>query len=114
MKLKIVHFYPDLMSLYGSYANVAVLKRCLETLSNQVEIVTVVLGEEVSLADADFIFMGAGTERAQKAALRDFARYGDAVKANLRKGARRLAGIEKWPNPELGYGVLDLINSIPL
>ena len=30
MELKIIHFYPDLMSLYGSYANVAVLKRYLE------------------------------------------------------------------------------------
>ena len=27
MELKIIHFYPDLMSLYGSYANVAVLRR---------------------------------------------------------------------------------------
>ena len=26
MELKIVHFYPDLMSLYGSYANVSILK----------------------------------------------------------------------------------------
>ena len=31
MELKIIHFYPDLMSLYGSYANVAVLKRQLHT-----------------------------------------------------------------------------------
>ena len=27
MDIRIFHFYPDLMSLYGSYANVAVLKR---------------------------------------------------------------------------------------
>ena len=39
--------------------------------------------------------------------------YGDAIKANLRKGARQLTGITQWPNPELGYGVLDLKNSIP-
>ena len=30
MELKILHFYPDLMSLYGSYANVSILKRTLE------------------------------------------------------------------------------------
>jgi len=30
MELKIIHFYPDLMSLYGSYANVSVLRRYLE------------------------------------------------------------------------------------
>ena len=39
--------------------------------------------------------------------------YGEAVKANLQKGARQLLGITQWPNPELGYGVLDLKNSIP-
>lgn len=39
--------------------------------------------------------------------------YGDAVKANLRKGARQLPGINRWPNPQLGYGVLNLRDSIP-
>ena len=29
MELRIIHFYPDLMSLYGSYANVALLWRHL-------------------------------------------------------------------------------------
>ena len=41
MELKIVHFYPDLMNLYGSYANVAVLKRYLEELGNTVTVETV-------------------------------------------------------------------------
>lgn len=30
--------------------------------------------------------------------------YGEAVKANLRRGARQLPGINQWPNPQLGYG----------
>ena len=34
MELRIIHFYPDLMSLYGSYANVSVLKRALERMGN--------------------------------------------------------------------------------
>ena len=40
--------------------------------------------------------------------------YGEAVKANLRKGARHLPGITQWPNPELGYGVLYLRDSLPV
>lgn len=36
MEWKILHFYPDLMSLYGSYANAAVLKRYLERLGGDV------------------------------------------------------------------------------
>jgi len=90
MELKIVHFYPDRMSLYGSYANATVLRRYLETLGNQVKVIAVALGEELSLEDADFIFMGAGTERAQKAALRDFVRYGTAVKAAAEAGVTQL------------------------
>lgn len=90
MELKIVHFYPDLMSLYGSYANVAVLKRHLEAMGNPVTVETVVPGADADLPCADFIFMGAGTERAQKAALADFNRYETAIKAAAEDGAAML------------------------
>ena len=40
--------------------------------------------------------------------------YGEAVKANLRRGARQLPGINQWPNPQLGYGVLCVRDSLPL
>ena len=86
MELKIIHFYPDLMSLYGSYANVAVMKRRLEQMGNTVTLQAVQPGETADLSNADFIFMGAGTERAQKAALADFTRYGDAIKSAAEKG----------------------------
>ena len=81
MDIKILHFYPDLMSLYGSYANVSVLKRRLEQMGNTVTVTPVLPGREADLNGADFLYMGAGTEHAQKAALEDFARYGEAVKA---------------------------------
>ena len=32
MELTILHLYPDCMSLYGEYANVAVLRRHLEAM----------------------------------------------------------------------------------
>lgn len=90
MDMKIIHFYPDLMSLYGSYANVAVLQRALEALGNTVTVVSVAPGEDADLTEADFLFMGAGTERAQKAALADFVRYGEAVKALAEDGVTML------------------------
>lgn len=90
MELKIIHFYPDLMSLYGSYANVSVLRRYLEGLGNTVSVETVAPGQEADLSQADFLFMGAGTERAQKAALADFARFGGAVKAAAEDGVTML------------------------
>lgn len=33
MEFRFVHFYPDLMSLYGSYANLCVLRMLLEQLA---------------------------------------------------------------------------------
>ena len=90
MDIKIIHFYPDLMSLYGSYANVAVLKRHLEELGNTVTVQAVDYGQEADIAGADFVFMGAGTERAQKAALADFVRCGEAVKAAAADGVTML------------------------
>ena len=91
MELKFIHFYPDLMSLYGSYANVAVLKRHLEAMGNAVTVEYVAPGAaDAGLVDPDFIFMGAGTERAQKAALADFIRYESAMKAAAEEGVSML------------------------
>lgn len=90
MELKILHFYPDLMSLYGSYANVSILKRTLEKMGNTVTVERVELGGDADLTHADFVYMGAGTERAQKAALLYFSKLRDAVKAAADAGVTML------------------------
>ena len=90
MELKIIHFYPDLMSLYGSYANVSVLRRYLEALGHTTTVQPVRPGEGADISGADFLFMGAGTERAQRFAAGDFAQYGPAVKALAEKGCAML------------------------
>jgi len=79
--IRIIHFYPDLMSLYGSYANLLVLRRALEQMGNHVSVETVRPGQETDLSGADFIFMGAGTERSARAAMKDLARFGDPLRA---------------------------------
>lgn len=40
--------------------------------------------------------------------------YGEKVKAYLRRGARRLSGLEEWPNNEVGYGALCVRDSFPV
>ena len=90
MDIRIIHFYPDLMSLYGSYANVSVLRRALEQLGNTVSVERADLGGAADISGADFLFLGAGTERRQKFALEDFVRYGDAVKAAAESGTAML------------------------
>lgn len=39
--------------------------------------------------------------------------YGEKVKAYLRRGAQPLPGIEKYPDPAVGYGTLCVGESIP-
>lgn len=90
MELNILHFYPDLMSLYGSYANVSILKRTLEDMGNTVTVTPILPGQAADLARADFVYMGAGTERAQKAALADFARFAEPLKAAAESGVTML------------------------
>lgn len=90
MDMKIIHLYPDLMNLYGSYANVSALKRLLERLGHTVTVEPVNPGDSAALTGADFLFMGAGTERRQAFALADFARFGDEVKALAADGGAML------------------------
>ena len=39
--------------------------------------------------------------------------YGEKVKAYLRRGARELPGYDRWPNAQLGYGILCVEESLP-
>ncbi len=81
MDVRIIHFYPDLMDLYGSRANLLALKRYLERLDCDITVEAVLPGGGADIARGDFFFMGAGTERAARAAMADFSRYGESLKA---------------------------------
>lgn len=87
MELTILHLYPDLMGLYGEYANLAVLKRHLEALGVAVTVLTAAPEDEPGFAAADLIYMGAGTERSQKAAITALLPHKDELKAALDRGA---------------------------
>lgn len=93
MTVNIIHFYPDLMNLYGSYANLSVLTRCLEKLGCEVAVRSILPEEESSksafdaISNADLIFMGAGTERRSMAALNALQPYRDALAAAKANGA---------------------------
>ena len=81
MDVRIIHFYPDLMSLYGSRANVLALKRYLQHLDCDVTVESVTPGGGVDISRGDFFYMGAGTERGARAAMADLVRFGEPRKA---------------------------------
>ena len=49
MELNLIHFYPDLMSLYGSYANLSLLARTLEKMGNTV-VITYVSASSIAIS----------------------------------------------------------------
>lgn len=87
MELTILHLYPDCMSLYGEYANVAVLRRHLEAMGVTVTVETALFEDTPDFEHADFIYMGAGTERTQKAALAALLPHKEALQAAIDRGA---------------------------
>ena len=87
MELNILHLYPDSMSLYGEWANLAILCRHLEALDVAVTVEKVTGEDTPDFTRADMIYMGAGTEGAQKAALLDLARHAGELKAAVDRGA---------------------------
>ncbi len=87
MELKILHLYPDCMSLYGEYANVTVLRRMLEELGVAVTVTAHPIDNPPDFSAADFIYMGCGTERTQKAALMALQPHAEGLKAALERGA---------------------------
>ena len=87
MELTILHLYPDCMSLYGEYANVAVLRRHVEAMGVSVTVETALFEDAPDFERAGFIYMGAGTERTQKAALEALLPHKEAFKAAVDRGA---------------------------
>ena len=87
MELTILHLYPDCMSLYGEYANVTVLRRHLEAAGVSVTVETALFEDAPDFERAGFIYMGAGTERTQKAALSALLPHKAALNAAIGQGA---------------------------
>lgn len=85
--MKLLHLYYDLMNLYGEYANVTVLQHRLEEQGLSVSIERKTLGESFDCAQYDFIYMGAGTESNQKAALKDLLPHREELVSAVQNGA---------------------------
>ena len=86
MELTLLHLYPDTMSLYGEYANLSVLRRHLEALGVTVRLEKVTAEDVPDFTSADLIYMGAGTEGAQKAVLLGLTHHAAALRRALDRG----------------------------
>ena len=87
MKFTLLHLFPEAMSLYGEYANLTLLSRLLTAQGAEVTVKTVGFDEAPDFAGADLIYMGAGTEGTQKAAMARLLPHKDALRATAENGA---------------------------
>lgn len=88
--IKILHLFPRLLSLYGDYGNIAVLRRSLEENGCAVTVDSYEDGQ-LSLDGYDFIYAGSGTEDNLMEAIRRLLPYREAVKASIGSGKLWLA-----------------------
>jgi len=90
-RLRILHLYHDLMNLYGDWANVAVLQRELAVRGRHALVDKRSVGDEVDFGCYDFVYIGSGTERSQRACMRDLARYKELLVSMVEAGLPVLA-----------------------
>jgi CobQ-like glutamine amidotransferase family enzyme len=90
--IRLVHLYPDLMSVYGDRGNVLALTRRAEWRGIRVALLELSLGDELDPADADLIFFGGGQDREQAVVSADFVQQkGAAVVQAVERGAALLS-----------------------
>lgn len=89
-EIKILHLFPRLLSLYGEYGNIAVLRRTLEENGYTVDVDGYENGE-LQLEGYDFIYVGAGTEDNLLEAVKRLLPYKESIAASIRSGALWLA-----------------------
>lgn len=60
--IKILHLFPTLLSLYGEHGNVAIMKKYLEKNGYEVDLVQSEYPKKEDFENAQFVYIGSGTE----------------------------------------------------
>jgi len=89
--IRLLHLYYDLMNLYGDWANAAVLERELLSRGFNVVYDKKSAGDDIKLSSYDFIYIGSGTERSQRACMADLEKYKVALIVSIQTGVPVLA-----------------------
>lgn len=88
-EIKILHLFPHLLSLYGEYGNLAMLKAELEQAGHTVTVTHFEEGQPD--LQQDLIYVGSGTEDNLLVALQRLAPYAEAIKESVEAGTPWLA-----------------------
>lgn len=87
MELNICYLYPDVLNLYGDGGNIICLKRRLEWRGIESKVTRAGIGDKISLADYDLMFIGGGQDFEQEVLLEDLHRgKADEIKTAIEDG----------------------------
>ena len=90
--LRLVHLYPDLMSVYGDRGNIIALVRRAQWRGFTIDVREVSLDDTLDANDIDLVFFGGGQDREQEVVSPDFLRQkGEAVRQAVEDGAALLS-----------------------
>jgi CobQ-like glutamine amidotransferase family enzyme len=90
--IRLVHLYPDLMSVYGDRGNVLALCRRAEWRNIPLTVEEVSLGDTLDPLEVDLVFFGGGQDREQSVVSPDFlTQKGAAVREAVESGAALLS-----------------------
>lgn len=90
-QLRVAHLYPELLNLYGDSGNILVLRKRMEWRGISCNVSEVHVGEKPSLADADIVFIGGGSDREQRIVCESLLSVRDELEAYVEDGGVLLA-----------------------
>lgn len=100
--LRVVHLYPDLLSVYGDAGNVRTIVVRAERRGIEVELSAVRAGDAV-VPPADVLLIGGGQDREQLMVARELERLGPAIRERIAEGAALLAVCGGYQNLGWSY-----------
>lgn len=100
--LRIVHLFPDLLSVYGDTGNVRTIVVRAEERGIAVEVIQVLAGSR-SIPAADILLIGGGQDREQLAVARELDLHGPAIRDRIENGAALLAVCGGYQNLGWSY-----------
>lgn len=90
MNLKLYHFMPDKLNLYGDIGNVISLKKRCEWRGISLDIENITSTDGVKLSNCDMFFIGGGSDREQAIATEQFFKIKSEFKSAIESGVPAL------------------------
>ncbi len=89
--IRILHLFPKLLSLYGEYGNVVILKKALSDAGYSIDMTEYENEFPETFSEFDFIYVGSGTEDNIIEANRRIFSYRDLIRRSIEEGKYWLA-----------------------